>query len=148
MTPRSATHATAAATIALAAILASCTAWPAPAPTSAPTVRPTPTPVPGATTGPAPRLEVSALNFQINPPTLLAQADSAFVIHFRNLDPAAVPHVVDIRSSDGATVVQEQKPIMGGEAIDYDYGALPPGDYIFICRIHPIPAMSGTLAVR
>ncbi|MEA2674710.1 MAG: hypothetical protein QOI92_1902, partial [Chloroflexota bacterium] len=36
----------------------------------------------------------------------------------------------------------------GGTSNAYQYTALQPGDYTYICSIHPIPAMTGTLTVK
>jgi plastocyanin len=30
----------------------------------------------------------------------------------------------------------------------YEYDALQPGSYVFICSIHPVDAMKGTLTVE
>jgi hypothetical protein len=75
-------------------------------------------------------------------------ADQAFRILFRNQDPASVPHDIDIRQSDGATVIQDRPTINGGQETTYQYDPLPAGSYVFICSIHPIPAMTGTLTAR
>ena len=55
---------------------------------------------------------------------------------------------VEIRQSDGTTVVQKQEAIPGGTEKSYQYDALPAGTYTFICSIHPVPAMTGTLTVK
>ena len=124
----------------------------APAPSPSPTVRPSPTAVPGATLGAndgaAVAVNVRALAIELTPRTLAVRANVAFSIRFTNADPAEMPHVVDIRRKDGLTVVEEQKEIAGGQVVDYIYAALPPGEYVFMCRIHPIPSMTGTLRVR
>lgn len=107
------------------------------------------TPTPSSVQPPTPfTLSVVARDIAFAPATLEAPADAPFVIHFRNLDPAEIVHVVDIRRQDGTTVLFESETIPGGEATDYEYGPLPAGDYIFICSVHPIPPMTGTLRVR
>ncbi len=45
-------------------------------------------------------------------------------------------------------VLQEQPTIDGGQETTYQYTALQPGTYTFICKIHPIPNMTGTLTVK
>ena len=55
---------------------------------------------------------------------------------------------VQIRQSDGTTVVQEQAAIPGGSEKAYQYTPLPAGTYTFICSIHPVPNMTGTLTVK
>ena len=58
-----------------------------------------------------------------------------------------VPHDVDIRSQDG-TVLQNQPTVDGGKSTTYSYQPLQAGTYTFICSVHPIPAMTGTLTVK
>jgi plastocyanin len=118
------------------------------APTPSPTARPTPTPVPGPSLPPGPNLSVLALNIDFEPSALNVPANAPFVIHFGNGDSPDISHVVDIRGADGQTLVEEQEPILGGLQADYVYRPLQAGDYVFICRIHPIPSMTGTLRVR
>jgi hypothetical protein len=86
-----------------------------------------------------------AIEFDVD--VLEAPADTPFVIHFRNLDPSEMLHVVDIRDVDG-TVLYQSEVIRGGEATDYEYGPMSAGDYVFICSVHPIPSMTGTLRIR
>jgi plastocyanin len=104
----------------------------------------TPPPVPSG----APVLEVIARDIAYDKKTLEVPADTAFVIDFSNQDAASVSHDVDIRQSDGTTVVQDQAFIPGGEETQYGYDPLPAGTYTFICSIHPVPAMTGTLTVQ
>jgi plastocyanin len=75
-------------------------------------------------------------------------AGKPFSIAFRNDDPAAVLHDVDLRQTDGKTVISNQNTIPGGQSVVYQYDALQPGTYDFICSVHPIPAMTGTLTVK
>jgi cytochrome c oxidase subunit 2 len=104
----------------------------------------TPPPAPSG----APVLQVVAKDIAFDTKELQAQADTPFVVDFRNDDAASVTHDVDIRQSDGTTVVQDTEPIPGGQATQYQYDPLPAGTYTFICSIHPIPAMTGTLTVQ
>jgi plastocyanin len=78
---------------------------------------------------------------------LEVRADEPFAINFQNLDPQPVPHDIDIRAQDG-TVLRDTPVIDGGQSTTYVYDALPAGTYTFICSIHPIPAMTGTLTVK
>jgi plastocyanin len=74
-------------------------------------------------------------------------AGEAFTIFMINEDPPNTPHDIDIRSQDGATL-QNQREIPGGESVAYEYEPLDSGEYVFICSIHPIPAMTGTVTVQ
>jgi plastocyanin len=76
---------------------------------------------------------------------LTVPANAPFHIQFSNKD-AGVDHDVDIRDSAGKTVI-DVPHTTGGQTQTYDYTALPPGTYTFICSVHPIPAMTGTLTV-
>jgi hypothetical protein len=79
---------------------------------------------------------------------LTAPADEVFAIHFNNTDTGQT-HDVDIRENDGTTVVQDQPTQITGPAeITYVYEPLAAGTYKFICQVHPIPAMTGTLTVE
>jgi cytochrome c oxidase subunit 2 len=105
-----------------------------------------------ATPPPAPSgqaaLEVLAQNIAFDPTELEAPADAPFTISFSNEDPPTVTHDIDIRQSDGTTVVQDQPTIPGGQSTQYQFEPLPAGSYTFICSVHPIPAMTGTLTVE
>lgn len=103
-----------------------------------------------AASGPATAADFSivAKGIAFDIKTLDVAAGKAFTIAFKNEDPASVPHDIDIRQSDGKTVVKNQDTIAGGQSDVYQYDALQPGTYRFICSIHPIPAMTGTLTVK
>lgn len=108
------------------------------------TANATPPPVPSG----APVLQVVAKDIAFDKKTLEAPADTGFVIDFKNDDVASITHDIDIRQGDGTTVVKDQPTIPGGQATQYTYEALPAGSYTFICSIHPVPAMTGTLTVQ
>jgi plastocyanin len=75
-------------------------------------------------------------------------ADTPFTITFDNHDPAGVVHDVDVRQGDKTTVLQDQQVVNGGASATYSYDGLPVGSYIFICSIHPVPNMTGTITVK
>jgi plastocyanin len=74
-------------------------------------------------------------------------AGKPFVIWFQNKDTAGTPHDVELRNTDGS-VIKKQASTDGGKSQAYDYDALQPGTYTYICSIHPIAAMTGTLTVK
>jgi plastocyanin len=80
--------------------------------------------------------------------TIEVAAGKAFKVQFKNNDPSSVPHDIDVRQSDGKTVVQDHPTINGGQQTVYDFNALPAGSYVFICSVHPIPGMTGTLTAK
>jgi plastocyanin len=91
-------------------------------------------------------LDLVALNIEFNPKALEAPAGEAFGIHLDNQDAGGLQHDVDIRLEDG-TVVQDTTPIAQGETT-YTISALDAGTYTFICSVHPVANMTGTLTVE
>ncbi len=96
----------------------------------------------------APTLKVEAKNITFDVKTLEVAANTPFVIDFKNDDPSSITHDIEIRQSDGTTVVQNQEAIPGGTEQNYTYTPLPAGTYTFICSIHPVANMTGTLTVK
>jgi hypothetical protein len=91
--------------------------------------------------------ELVAVNIAFDVTELCVPADTAFTIHLVNDDPAGVTHDVDLRAGDGS-VIADTTPVDGGADATYEYEALTAGEYVFICSIHPIPPMTGTLVVQ
>ena len=104
----------------------------------------TPPPAPSG----APVLQLEAKNITFDKKALEVAADQPFVIDFKNDDPSAITHDVEIRQADGTTILQKQEAIPGGQAQNYQYTPLPAGTYTFICSIHPVANMTGTLTVK
>jgi len=104
-----------------------------------------PTPAPSGDVGTT--VELVAREIEYVDKELEVPAGAPFAIDFVNEDVAGVPHDVDIRLADGTTIADTQ-PVDGGASTTYVYGALDPGEYTFMCSIHPIPAMTGTLTVQ
>ncbi len=107
---------------------------------------------PGASGSPAASLPpgtfaIVAKNVEYDVKTLEVPANQAFHIKFTNND-IGVDHDVDIRDAAGKAVVQDEPHTPGGQTATYDYNGLPPGTYTFICSVHPIAAMTGTLTVK
>jgi mono/diheme cytochrome c family protein/plastocyanin len=95
----------------------------------------------------APVLELTAVQIAFDKKELTVDAGKAFGIKLTNNDAPGVPHDVDIRTQDG-TVLQNQPTVDGGQSATYVYSPLEAGTYVFICSVHPIPAMTGTLTAR
>ena len=108
---------------------------------------------PGASGAPGPggpppgSLPVTAQGFAFVEKSLEVPAGKPFTVWFVNKDAAGTPHDVELRATDG-TVLKEVPPVDGGKSLAYQYDALQAGAYTYICSIHPIPAMTGTLTVR
>src|SRR4029077_17823448 len=96
---------------------------------------PAPSGAPGGTV-----LKLSATNTEYDSHALEAPAGKPFTIEFTNND--AFGHNVAIYKGDEA--IFHGEIITGPKTITYVIDALPPGEYKFICDVHPIPAMTGT----
>ncbi len=92
-------------------------------------------------------LALVAKTIEFDLKALQVAAGQPFTITLRNEDPPTTTHDVDIRSADGS-VISDQETIPGGTERTYQYHALAPGEYQFICSVHPIAQMTGTLTVR
>ena len=108
------------------------------------------TPAPQPTLGPdavVRNLVAKGVAFDLH--ALEVPANKPFGIELDNQDPPGVSldHNVEIRQQDG-TVISDPTPIDGGQKTTYAYAALPAGTYTFICRVHPIEPMTGTLTVK
>ncbi|MES2209625.1 MAG: c-type cytochrome [Chloroflexota bacterium] len=93
-------------------------------------------------------LKVTAEGVAFDVKELTVGAGKAFGIDFNQKDPAGFGgHNVEIRDQSGKTVF-DGLVILDPAEVTYSVPALPAGTYTFICRIHPIPAMTGTLTVK
>lgn len=66
-----------------------------------------------------------------------------FVIEFDNADPS-VPHNVAVLSEEGGEAVAAAEIVTGPAVVEYEIPALDPGEYPFVCEVHP-QTMTGTL---
>jgi mono/diheme cytochrome c family protein/plastocyanin len=106
------------------------------------------TPAPQATLPPdATILELTAVNIAFDKKELTAPAGVAFGIRFINNDPPPIDHDVDIRTIDQTTVLVNNATILQGE-ITYTIAPMAAGTYLFICSVHPVANMTGTLTVK
>jgi plastocyanin len=104
---------------------------------------------PAADSGtPGTAFTVIAKNIAYDRTAIMVPANTPFTITFVNQDSPGVTHDADIRAADKTTLVQNQEVTNGGSQATYSYQGLPPGSYVFICSIHPIPSMTGTLTVK
>lgn len=106
------------------------------------------TPAPPASLPPnAVTLDLVALNFAFDKQALEVAANTPFAINLDNQDPPGTPHNVELKKADG-TVIINPPTVDGGKKTTYVYDPLPAGTYTFICFVHPIPAMTGTITVK
>jgi mono/diheme cytochrome c family protein/plastocyanin len=104
------------------------------------------TPPPQASLPPdATIIDIVAKDIAFDIKEMTVPAGQPFGIHLTNLD-VGIEHDVDIRLAD-ATVVFDSQRITEGE-ITYTVPALEAGTYTFICSVHPIAPMTGTLTVE
>jgi plastocyanin/mono/diheme cytochrome c family protein len=103
---------------------------------------PGPTLPPGSET-----VKVTAEGIAYDVKALTVSAGKAFAIDFIQKDAGVGGHNVEIRTQDGKTVFKGDVVGNPGE-VTYSVPALDAGTYTFICSIHPIPAMTGTLTVK
>jgi mono/diheme cytochrome c family protein/plastocyanin len=92
-------------------------------------------------------LNVTAKSIAYEEKELSAPADKAFGIDFKQEDAGVGGHNVEIRDSGGQTLFKGEVLTDPGETT-YTIPALKAGTYTFICSVHPIPPMTGTLTVK
>jgi plastocyanin len=83
-----------------------------------------------------------------DPKTLDGPANTPFTVVFDNQDTATGPHNWVLKDSAGAKVdIGDTAFFTGPAKKEYKVPALAPGDYPFMCEVHPA-AMTGTLTVK
>ncbi|MEO7664511.1 MAG: cupredoxin domain-containing protein [Candidatus Limnocylindrales bacterium] len=91
---------------------------------------------------------VNARDISYDRHSMVVPANTPFTVTFVNGETPGISHDIDIRKDDKTTVVKDQQVVNGGDTVTYSYDALPPGTYVFICSIHPVPNMTGTLTIK
>ncbi|HYN70574.1 MAG TPA: cupredoxin domain-containing protein, partial [Candidatus Eisenbacteria bacterium] len=92
-------------------------------------------------------LELTAEAIAFDKKTLEAPADEPFGIDFVQKDSGVGGHNVEIRDSSGTSLFKGAVLTDPGETT-YVVSPLAAGTYTFICTVHPIPNMTGTLTVK
>jgi len=92
-------------------------------------------------------ISLTAKNISWNTNCLAVPAGAPVSLTINNQD-AGIDHDVDIRDAVGKAVIQDQPHTPGGQTSIYQYNALQPGTYTFICSVHPIGPMTGVLTVK
>lgn len=97
---------------------------------------------------PASAFKIAAKDIAFDVKAIVVKADAPFTIDFTNNDAPGVTHDVDIRATDGTTVISDEEVVNGGGSVTYQFKPLAAGSYVFICSIHPVPSMTGTITVK
>jgi plastocyanin len=87
-------------------------------------------------------IELVAQDIAFDKQTILAPAGQPFRIHLVNND-AGVQHNVEIKDANGQSLFRGDF-LTGVADITYDVPALPAGEFVFVCTVHP--NMTGTLS--
>ena len=104
-------------------------------------------PAPSAEGAPPGSIPITAEGLKFIEKELTAKADEPITIWLMNKDNASTPHDVVVQGPDGKPL-KAVPPTPGGQSMAYQYDPLPAGDYKYICSIHPIEQMTGTLKVQ
>ncbi len=106
-----------------------------------------PSPSPAASGAPAGEtLVLVAKDTAFDKKELRVAAGQAFTIEMDNQD-QGILHNVEIKDPSGQQVFLGEF-VTGPEKRTYPVPPLEPGAYTFLCTVHPIPAMTGTLTVE
>jgi plastocyanin len=88
---------------------------------------------------------VSADDLAFDASVIEATAGEAFTITFTNNE--AMPHNIAIYTEEGGDEIATGAVINEGETDELSVEALEPGEYFFVCDVHP-GEMTGTLVVE
>ena len=97
-----------------------------------------------AASGPVADIVLTAHNIQFDTTSITGPAGLPFTLALVN-DDAGTPHNVELKGPDGA-VAFKGEIFNGVDTRVYDVGPLPPGDYTFLCTVHP--TMTGTASIK
>lgn len=90
-------------------------------------------------------VEVTAADLAFNVDTITAPAGESFTVTFTNNE--AVPHNFSVYTEEGGDEIAVGNIINEGETDEITIEGLEPGEYFFVCDVHPIE-MTGTLVVE
>ena len=91
---------------------------------------------------PAAATTITARNVEFEPTTVAMVAGVPLRLVLQNED-AGIPHNILVRG--GGTDIGKTEIVTGIDRAELAFGPLPPGDYAFLCEIHP--NMAGTITV-
>lgn len=90
-------------------------------------------------------VEVTADDMAFNVDTITAPAGESFTVTFTNNE--AVPHNFSVYTEEGGEEIAVGNVINEGETDEITIEGLEPGEYFFVCDVHPTE-MTGTLVVE
>jgi plastocyanin len=86
---------------------------------------------------------ITAQNIEFDANTIEAPAGEAFTVTLQNDDSA--PHNFSVYTEEGGEAIVQGEIADGGSSNDTEVPELEPGEYFFVCDLHP--NMNGTLVV-
>ena len=89
-------------------------------------------------------VEITADDLEFSAGTIEATAGEAFTVVFTNLE--SVPHNWSIYREEGGEAIAVGDVISQDETDEIEVPALEPGEYFFVCDVHP-QEMTGTVVV-
>jgi plastocyanin len=89
-------------------------------------------------------VDISADDLAFDASVIQATAGEAFTVTFTNNE--AVPHNFSVYTEEGGDAIAQGDVINEGETDEVEIEALEPGEYYFVCDLHP--EMNGTIVVE
>jgi len=90
-------------------------------------------------------VDISADDLAFDANVIQATAGEAFTVRFTNND--TVPHNWSIYTEEGGEPIAVGNIISEGEVDEISVPELEPGEYFFVCDVHPVE-MTGTVVVE
>ena len=89
-------------------------------------------------------VDISADGLAFDANVIQATSGEAFTVTFTNNE--AVPHNFSVYTEEGGDAIAQGDVINEGETDEVEIEALEPGEYYFVCDLHP--EMNGTIVVE
>ena len=89
-------------------------------------------------------VDISADDLAFDASVIQAPAGEAFTVSFTNNE--AVPHNFSVYTEEGGEAIAQGEIINEGQTDEVEIEALEPGEYFFVCDLHP--EMTGTIVVE
>jgi plastocyanin len=89
-------------------------------------------------------VDISADDLAFDANVIQAPAGEAFTVNFTNNE--AVPHNFSVYTEEGGEAIAQGEIINEGQTDEVEIDALEPGEYFFVCDLHP--EMTGTIVVE